>query len=101
MVGFGVKLLPLTGTAGGARNAATSSITLTCGNEASSPERGLRADEWVKKPFTLRVVTWRNLAAASTRPNPSAWTKEEDLSSRPMFRRGGRASALLSSTWML
>src|SRR5262249_35574994 len=93
MVGFGDKLLPLTGTAGGARTAATSSITLTCGTEASPPERGSRSDGWVNERFTLRVVTCRNSAAASTRANSSACAKEA-LSSGPIFCRGGRLGAL-------
>ena len=82
MVGIGDKLLPLTGTAGAARNGAVSSNTLTCGTEASPPERGSRPDGWVKKRFTLRVVTCRNLVAAST-------------------LRGGQGLALFNgTTWM-
>jgi len=65
MVGISDKLLPLTG--GGAGNGATSSITLTCGTEASPPERGSRPDGWVNERFTLRVVTCRNSAAAWSR----------------------------------
>src|SRR5262249_31462285 len=97
MVGIVDKLLPLTG--GEAGNAATSSITLTCGTEASPPERGSRSDGWVNERFTLRVVTCRHSAAASTRPNPFAWTKD-GLSSGPMFRRKRRGLALLGgNTW--
>jgi hypothetical protein len=99
MVGFRANLLPLTG--GGAGNAATSSITLTCGTEASPSERGSRSDGWVKKRFTLRVVTCRNSAAASTRANASACAKE-GLSSVPMLHRGERGLALLDgNAWML
>ena len=43
MVGFGDKLLPLTGRREGLRDrsAATSSITLTCETETSPPEPGI------------------------------------------------------------
>src|SRR6516165_8786879 len=100
IVGIGDKLLPHTGRVGGARHAATSSIILTCGTEASPPQRGSRSDGWVKKRFTQRVVTCRTSAAASTRSNPSACAKE-GLSLAPMFRRGGRGLALLGgNTWM-
>jgi hypothetical protein len=54
MVGIGANLLPLTG--GGAVTA-TSSITLTGGTETSPSKGGSRPDGWVKKRFTLRVVT--------------------------------------------
>ena len=63
VAGIVYKYLPLTGWAGGARNAATSSIILTCAPMPPPPQRGSRSEWRVKKRFTLRVVTCRNSGA--------------------------------------